>query len=86
VAPGWLATGDCAGKIHVWQPGEGTSMAPGAAAATGWNVEAAGRAEHHGSVEDLQWSPTEATVFISCGVDRSIKVGGSRKRKFSTFH
>jgi len=39
-----------------------------------WNVEAAGRAEHQGSVEDLQWSPTEATVFISCGVDRSIKV------------
>jgi ribosome assembly protein RRB1 len=80
VAPGWLATGDCAGKIHVWQPAEGSVFAAGAAGASGgllrWGVEQVGRSEHVGSVEDLQWSPSEATVFISCGVDRSIKVRG----------
>jgi ribosome assembly protein RRB1 len=72
VVPGQLATGDCAGKIHVWQPGE-------AGSAVRWQVEESGRADHKGSIEDIQWSPSEASVFISCSVDRSLKVWDVRE-------
>ena len=74
VSAGVLATGDCAGRIHVWQPAEGGSGGGGGGGAGGWAVEPTGRSDHTGSVEDLQWSPSEATVFISCSTDRSIKV------------
>jgi len=71
VAPGVLATGDCSGAIHVWQPAE----------SGGWAVEQAGRKEHGGSVEELQWSPGEATVFISGSTDQSIKVWDVREAR-----
>ena len=72
VVPGQLATGDCAGIIHVWQATETGGR-------VGWQVEDRGRSDHQGSVEDLQWSPTEASVFISCGVDFSLKVWDVRE-------
>lgn len=50
MAAGRLASGDCAKAIHVWEPRDG-----------GFAVSAPYR-EHTASVEDLQWSPTEATV------------------------
>lgn len=67
VAAGRLASGDCAAAIHVWEP------APGGR----WAVSQAYRG-HANSVEDLQWSPTETTVFASCSVDRSIRIWDSR--------
>jgi ribosome assembly protein RRB1 len=62
VNQGQLATGDCNGSIHLWtpRPDGGYSVTPS------YETNASDRApDASPSVEDLQWSPTEATVFAS---------------------
>lgn len=67
---GKLVTGDCAGRIHVWQP-----------TGTTWAVDgAAPYSAHTSSVEDLQWSPSEATVFASASADRTVRIWDTRDR------
>lgn len=68
IATGRLASGDCRAKIHVWEP----------TPAGRWSVAAALKG-HEGSVEDIQWSPTEATVFASASVDRTIRIWDTRE-------
>jgi ribosome assembly protein RRB1 len=63
VVAGRMATGDMAGKIRLWNP-----------AGTSWQVDATPFSGHTGSVEDIQWSPTEATVFSSASSDRSVRI------------
>eukprot|EP00741_Cyanophora_paradoxa_P009274 tig00001493_g8984.t1 len=70
VTPARLATGDCKKGIHVWEPTPGGR----------WNVEGQAFAGHSGSVEDLQWSPTEAEVFASCSADGTVRIWDARKR------
>uniref|UniRef100_A0A8C1VKD3 Glutamate-rich WD repeat-containing protein 1 n=1 Tax=Cyprinus carpio TaxID=7962 RepID=A0A8C1VKD3_CYPCA len=61
---GRLLSGDCKKSIHVWEPQEGGT----------WKVDQRPFSSHSKSVEDLQWSHTEATVFASCSVDQSIRI------------
>ena len=64
VRKGILATGDCHGSIHVWNPRPDGSFAVSAHTSSD-----GADAQQSLSVEDIQWSPSEETVFMSaeCG-------------------
>lgn len=44
-----------------------------------WAVSGA-YAGHEASVEDISWSPTEETVFVSGSVDKTVRVWDTRER------
>lgn len=58
-----LLTGDIASKIYLTT----TTV-------SGFNTSPTPFTSHTSSVEDLQWSPSEPTVFASCSADRSIRI------------
>ena len=71
--PGRLITGDCNRNIHLFEP-VGNANAPS------WSINSSTPfSGHTASVEDLQWSPTEKTVFASCSMDRSIRIWDTRQ-------
>ncbi|EDV19756.1 Glutamate-rich WD repeat-containing protein 1 [Trichoplax sp. H2] len=57
-----LLTGDQKKDIYLWNPINET-----------WAVEPTPFQGHTKSVEDLQWSPNEDSVFASCSVDKTVK-------------
>lgn len=69
--PGRLITGDNDGRIYLTTRQENGSFQTEAKAFNG----------HKGSVEDLQWSPSEKTVFASCSADGTIKIWDTRSKK-----
>lgn len=73
VQQGALASGDCAGRIHVWQHASGGS----------WSVDTDPYVGHEGSVEDVVWSPVEPGVMLSCGCDSTVRVWDRRKKSGS---
>ncbi|KZT08545.1 glutamate-rich WD repeat-containing protein [Laetiporus sulphureus 93-53] len=64
-----LLTGDIQSKIYL------TTTTP-----SGFNALSQPFISHTSSVEDLQWSPTEATVFASCSADQSVQVWDVRSK------
>lgn len=64
-----LVTGDIHSKIFLTTSNQ-----------TGFTTDARPFQGHTSSVEDLQWSPSERTVFASCSADRSIRVWDVRQK------
>jgi len=62
---GSFASGDQAGKIYIWTSNQQFSS---------WNVNTVPLSGHTGSIEDIQWSPSEENILASCSRDRSIRV------------
>ncbi|ORY76026.1 WD40-repeat-containing domain protein [Protomyces lactucae-debilis] len=71
LVPGKLVSGDNDGRIFVTTRQEDGS----------WTTDTKPFLGHAGSVEDLQWSPTEKTVFASCSSDKTIKIWDTRSKK-----
>lgn len=69
VQAGQLVTGDCSKFIYQWSHSESS-----------WNVDKVPFTGHKASVEDLQWSPTEATVFASCSADHTVRIWDTRRK------
>ena len=59
-------TGDNSKNIHLWRPAE--------AAVSSWTVEQRPFTGHEAAVEDIQWSPSEASVFSSCSTDKTVRI------------
>jgi ribosome assembly protein RRB1 len=64
-----LLTGDIHSKIYL------TTSVP-----SGFNALSQPFVSHTSSVEDLQWSPSEPTVFSSCSADKSIQIWDVRSK------
>lgn len=64
-----LLTGDLASKIYL------TSVTP-----TGFHTSPQPYLSHTSSIEDLQWSPAEPTVFASASADRTVRVWDIRAK------
>lgn len=64
-----LLTGDIHSKIYLTTTSQ-----------TGFVTQSQPYTSHTSSVEDLQWSPAEPTVFASCSADRSIRIWDIRAK------
>lgn len=79
VNEGHMVTGDCDGNIHLWSPTDGELANY---STSSFKVEKAyepnGGNIDHPSIEDLQWSPTEGTVFASAECGGYVKIFDTR--------
>jgi len=64
---GRMLSGDCNKNIFLWQPTDSS-----------WVVAEKPFIGHTASVEDIKWSPKENNVFMSCSVDKSLRVWDAR--------
>jgi len=68
LSQGRLLTGDCKGKLFLWEPNTGGK----------WDVGKRKFTGHNSSIEDIQWSSTEPEVFMTSSVDKTIRVWDCR--------
>ena len=68
--PGRLASGDQGKEIYIWDVGAGGTVA----------IDPQPFKGHQGSIEDLQWSPTEENVLASCSTDGTVRIWDMRVR------
>ncbi|KFY61520.1 hypothetical protein V496_04980 [Pseudogymnoascus sp. VKM F-4515 (FW-2607)] len=73
VPTGKLVTGDNDGSIYVTTRTQGE----------GWATDSRALSGHTGSIEELQWSPSERNVFASASSDGTIKVWDVRSKSRS---
>ncbi len=79
MSEGQLATGDCDGNIHIWSPTPGCNYLSNSSftisskygPSTDDNID-------NPSVEDIQWSPTEKTVFVAAECGGYVKIYDTR--------
>lgn len=85
ISPGNLATGDCDGNIHLWNPSCGSfndkkviwnNSAFNVSCAYSHRVNVSKKIKLN--VEDIQWSPTEATVLAAAGSKGYISIYDTR--------
>uniref|UniRef100_A0A0N4ZJA9 Glutamate-rich WD repeat-containing protein 1 n=1 Tax=Parastrongyloides trichosuri TaxID=131310 RepID=A0A0N4ZJA9_PARTI len=65
---GTLASGDNHGKIYITEMHEGGKFITNSTPFKG----------HKGSIEDIEWSPTEASLFVTASSDHSIRLWDAR--------
>ncbi|XP_005110159.1 glutamate-rich WD repeat-containing protein 1 [Aplysia californica] len=65
--PGRLLSGDCNKNIFLWKPTNSS-----------WEIDQRPFVGHTASVEDIKWSPKENNVFMTCSVDKSLRVWDAR--------
>ncbi|KAF2087951.1 glutamate-rich WD repeat-containing protein-like protein 1 [Saccharata proteae CBS 121410] len=70
IPDGKLLTGDCEGKIFATTRTQGGGFVTDTTPYTG----------HTGSVEELQWSPSERNVFASASSDGTVKIWDTRSK------
>ncbi|KAF2646415.1 glutamate-rich WD repeat-containing protein 1 [Massarina eburnea CBS 473.64] len=70
IPEGKLLTGDVAGNIFA------TTRTQGG----GWVTDTTPFTGHQGSIEEIQWSPTERTVFSSASSDGTVKIWDARSK------
>ncbi|KAJ1678297.1 Ribosome assembly protein rrb1 [Spiromyces aspiralis] len=64
---GRLLTGDCSSMIYLTLPKQGGGFVTEAGSNRAFRA-------HQSSVEDIQWSPEEPSVFASCSADRTVRL------------
>lgn len=80
VVPGRLATGDCNGYIYLWNVDAEKVQNAKLPAST---VDTTPYLGHRNSIEDIAWSPSEATVFCTGSSDKSLRIWDIRGRNGS---
>lgn len=80
---GHLATGDCEGGIHLWTPTEPLDSHSSAKQQqwdhNSFSITPFASSPSQTSVEDIQWSPSESTVFAAAECHGRIKIYDTRR-------
>ncbi|ORC91532.1 putative peroxisomal targeting signal type 2 receptor [Trypanosoma theileri] len=74
VTQGVFASGDCNGDLFVWKPSDDGRWKP---------VASSTSSDHAPSVEEIQWSPTQADVLIATRVGGVVEVWDTRDMRKS---